>query len=531
MKTLKIMPKTERQADQCIIVFCLTILLLAFEISSIRTVGTFSVESDFYGVYAVQSERILRGEPYTYQHNPPGYCLLLAGVHFFISDIFVSSKIISAVSLALLGWVIYSLLKSIIGYQFSLICTVLSVLTLFPASFLAATDVVSTLVIMLPIWLFLSHCSLNLKTVFMCGILSGIAYLFRTNAVFVPLGIVVSILCLNFNQETIFKRCIKVGLFIGGLILIISPWLIYNWQVNSSFLANSVYLQIAANFYHPEGDNSITSLEQMKFQFHSLKDVIFYNPLHVIKKYLQDILGLNIAKLFIPLSLVHQFPAIIIFPLAWVGIGLVLLLNDLKKHRNSFNQKKMIAFIIINLLGYLLLALVSFHRRYYFFIYPCIFLFKIYPLLKPDPFSVKLFNTTLKRALTVFFMLSLFGGVILAAAIETHLTLASEPKYLLPIAHFLKASSSPHEIMIIRKPHLAYLADLTPAFPLASTANEYLAKAQEIGAKYLVYSDYEASLWSGLKSLSNPRDVPSLLQLVYHHRPTNTLIYEVSSDY
>jgi len=530
METFQILPKTERQANQWILIFCPIVLVLALGIGSGRSVGTFGVESDFYGVYAVQAERILNGESYTYQHNPPLYCLLLAGISLLTKNMFVAGKVISAVSLPLLGWAFYCLLKEIIDYQLAFICSILSVITLFPASFLAATDVVSTLFIFLPVLLFLRSSSLRLKTVFICGILSGIAYLFRTNAIFVPIGIILSILLLDLHRETIRQRCIKVCWFLSGLILIISPWLIYNWQVNSSFFASSAYLQIAANFYHPEGDNLITSLAEMESQFSSLPEVIFRNPFYVLKQYIIDILGFNIPKLFIPLSLVEQIPALIILPLLWVGTGLVLFVKELKNNRYSLNQKKITAFLIINLLGYLLLGLVGFHRRYYFFIYPCIFLFKIYPLIKLKCFKITLFKPWQKATLTRFLILNLFAGVTIAAGIESYLTLAAEPKYLISIAEFLKASSLPDEIIIIRKPHLAYLADLTPTFPLANTVDEYLKKAQKIGAKYLVYSDYEASLWSGLTVLSNPENLPPSLQLIYHHQATNTLIYQFHYD-
>ena len=68
-------------------------------------------------------------------------------------------------------------MKIIVSYKLAFCCTVLSVITLFPASFLAAMDLVSTLVILLPICLFLRSSILTNKTVFICGTLAGFAYL------------------------------------------------------------------------------------------------------------------------------------------------------------------------------------------------------------------------------------------------------------------------------------------------------------------------------------------------------------------
>ena len=119
---------------------------------------------------------------------------------------------------------------------------------------------------------------------------------------------------------------------------------------------------------------------------------------------------------------------------------------------------------------------------------------------------------------------------------RTRSALASEPRYLFEIADFLQKRSSPDDIVIALKGHYAYLAGLEQAFPVAQTPDDYLESADgylmtavSIGARYIIYSDYEASRWPGLKSLSDPDAVPSGYRLIYQHKPTNTLIYEIDS--
>ncbi len=56
-------------------------------------------------MYAVQAENILTGRAYTYQHNPPGYCLLLATVTFLTGNTFVAGKVISAFAAGFFGWI------------------------------------------------------------------------------------------------------------------------------------------------------------------------------------------------------------------------------------------------------------------------------------------------------------------------------------------------------------------------------------------------------------------------------------------
>ncbi len=525
------MAKIKERYDLIAIIFSLIILVFALGVGSFREVGTFGVESDFYEAYAIQAENILAGKAYTYQHNPPGYCLLLAAVTFGVGNTFVAGKIISAFALALLSWITYLLLKSLVSDHLALITSILTSLTLFPASFLAATDVVSTLAIFLPLWLFLSPLQLTPKICLFAGIFAGIAYLLRSNGIFVNIGLLLSIILINFNQESIEKRLIKIAFLLSGFALVISPWLFYNWQINGSSFASTTYLQVAANFYHPQGDNLITSVRSMQTQFHSLIDVILYNPLYFLHKYMQDVLFLNIPKLFIPKALLEslKFPIYqiaIAFPIFWILVGFIDILRDLNNSSKSLHFQKFMAFTLVQILGYLMLGLVGFHRRYYFFFFPFIFLLMIYPLIKRN-FKVRIYFV--KLPLTRFLMINLIVLIMAGACIETKLTLESEPKYLLTIADFLKHYTLPHETIIIRKPHLAYLAHLKAEFPLAQTAEDYLAKAQEINAKYIAYSDYEAQLWLGLKSLSNPQLLPFNFKLIYHHLLTHTLIYKIVS--
>jgi len=497
-------PKNELQANRLIIIFSIIVLTLSLILSYFHQVGSFGVESDFYGVYAIQAQRILQGQTYTYQHNPPGYCLLLAAVTFFVGDAFTAGKLISALSLFFFINITYLLFKDLFDYPLAWLTSIFTALTLLPASFLAATDIVSALLIILSLYYLLS----SRNNYFLSGIIAGIAYLFRTNAVFVIIASIIVILLVNINQEKVNKRLIKVMISLGGFILVVIPWLIYNAKVNGNAFSNTAYLQIAANFYHSSGDNLITSVQEMESQFNSLWEVISYQPFHLLNSYLVNVLFLNIVQLFIPLELLDNsiFKIIAILPFLWISIGSIKLVQEQK------DNQKIIALSVIILLGYLLLGLVGFHRRYYFFVYPLVFLVKIY--------------VTYRKKVTQILLINLMLVVFLASAIESYLTLQNEPRYLLAIAPIIKNTNSSGKIMIVRKPHLAYLSNAIPAFPLAQTTTEYLDAAREINADYLVYSDYEASLWSGLNALSNPDNLAKEFQVIYRHQPTETIVYQ-----
>ena len=526
----KLLPKNQdKLLDILALCICLASLIFCLVISFLREVGTFAVETDFYGVYAVEATNILMGKAYTYQHNPPGYCLLLAAVTYVSKDIFLAGKLISAFATAIFTLVNYSLFKYLFNPKISLLVTIISLLALIPSSLVASTDVLGATLIILSIWLYLGH-----QFLFFSGIIAGIAYLVRANTIFVSVGIIITLILINPQQQTLVKRFLSVALFLMGLFLILTPWLIYNWQINGSPFASTAYTQIAAHFYHSQGDSFITSVQEMGNKFNSLTDVIFYQPLTLLQRYFKDIFFVNIASLLVSNFLITYLskanlpwyyiviitlPALIIF-----SIGIITLLTD-KVSNTMFKAR--ITLLVINLLGYLILGLVGFSRRYYLFLLPCLFLIIIYPVYNhkifPRFLKWRLFKCSISKILISFLIFSL----TISAILQTYYLLATEPKYLLEIASFLKQQSQPNQVIIVRKPHLAYLSGLKPIFPLAETPEQYLLEAHKNQAKFVVYSDYEAKIWPGLNSLKYPQKLPQNFILIYHHQASNTLIYGI----
>jgi 4-amino-4-deoxy-L-arabinose transferase-like glycosyltransferase len=516
------------------LILSLTILLICLTINYFRQVGTFGVETDFYGVYAIQAENILEGKPYTYQHNPPGYCLLLAIFTYFIGDTFAAGKLISALATGIFTYISYLLLSILTEKKIALVITFFSLLAIIPYSFIASTDVLGATLIIASIWFYLRRqTSVISKTTnyFFSGLIAGCAYITRANGIFLAIGILTSILIFNPHRETIKKRLITTAIFIAGLMSIVLPWLVYNWQTNGSAFASTAHAQIAAHFYHPQGDKLITSVNEMGDKFKSLTEVILYDPIDLITIYSKDILFANIPAILVPKFLLSdaEFPVyqiLITPPLILFISGIYCLLRDIRAG-NKEKQSKVFTFLLINLLGYLILGLVGFSRRYYFFFLPCLFLILVYSIYR-SPFWLKSSRHDLLLKITsIIFAILLTIPLPIVASIETYDLIASEPKYLLEIAAFLQSKTSPHQTIVVRKPHLAYLAKLNPVFPLANTATEYLAVARTNNAKYIVYSDYEATLWEGLKSLANPQQLPQEFRLIYRHIPSNTLIYQI----
>jgi len=503
--------------DAAAIWVCVTVLVSALVMGHFHEVGNINnVETDFYGAYAPQAENILKGQAYTYQHNPPGYVLALAFLSYLTDDLFTAAKVISAFATALFGVVMYLGLKSLFGWKIALISMIMSMLALMPYAFIASTDTLGALLIFLPIFLLVGHTEKNYKFYLAAGILCGVAYCVRYNTVFVVIGLLFSILVINFDNQTIRRRLQNSVLFACSVIVTISPWLIYNWWINGGPFVSSAHFQIAAHFYHPAGD-----IFPMKnaFAFNSLVDVIRHDPLVFFAKYLKGIVIYNPANL---VKSGLSFPAFL-----FVGAGFLLLV---------FNLSKRISVVLITfLLGYLLLGLVGFHFRYYFFLWPLLFVCVNYFLFQNHFFIGDRHMKILKMSAVACIVLSIVAGITRNSYQTIKHTFATEPKYLLELGDTIKKQSSPEDRIICFKSVYSYFTGLQKIFPMAQQPDEYLkenaedyvVKAKQLGARYVVTSDHEASLWQSLKSLSDPNNVPSEMHLIYRHAPTNTLVYEI----
>lgn len=516
--------RSPRLYDLIAIFACVAALALALLIGLTKhKMGTFGTETDFYGPYIAQVENILAGKPYTYQHLPPGYCLLLAGVSRVTGDLFLAAKLISAVSVALLGWLAYCLHKAVFDARLALVGMGLALIALIPYSFLATTDVLTALVIILPLWVLLRKAPIDRKTCFLTGLATGLAYLVRYNSVFIVAGIAIALCFINPDRQPWKERIAMLGMFMAGTLLLAGPWLILNWQINGDPFASTIYVQMGKYFYGldptasysyteiPDEAQMGTALQTLAAEFNSLAAVILHNPAKFLPRYLDSIFISHIHQLALNS---WKFPAYL-----FVGSGILFLLIQC--------DRRQAALLVPYLFGHLFLGLFSFQHRYYFFLYPFLFLLVGYALFQPKIVRSlgKIPVIQLPTSWVFVAVLALFLNF--SALGEVRSLLASEPRHLLEAVTFLQERAADDAIIVSGKPHLARFANLRRVFPAAKTAEDYLEVAQSIGAQYLVYSDLESSVWPSLKVLKNPDALPEEFELIYQHEPTNTLIYEI----
>jgi hypothetical protein len=494
-------------------VCCVLIGAVALYVAALRQVGNWGVETDFYGTYAPLASGILAGHPYTYAHYPPGYMILLAAGSLVSPDLFAVAKVISAIATACLGWISYLLLKRLFSGREAFVTTLFVLFALLPYSYLAATDMPANLLLVIPLWLVLRG-NITIADCVQAGIAAGLAYVVRYNAVFVIAGIPAALIVVNPNCESLRQRISKSSAFLAAAFVATLPWLAYNWQVNGSPFASDMHAQIAAHFFHPKGDAHGWALNEMGRSFSSIASVLMHDPSTWILTYAKDVLQNRAVRLSLD---VLAFPAYL-----FAGAGLLVRLVSVTRAQ--------LVCVFVCALGYALHGLASFAPRFYFFLFPLLFLcVTSVPFFFLDGFATGHLQDARKRLALSWGLCAL---LVATSAYTSYATvsraLSTEPSYLLEAARVLKARADPDDLIMAVEPHIGYLTGLKViAAQVADSWELYARKAREGGARYVVYSDHEQTYWKGLGALKDSTQAPPPFRLIYKHEPSRTLIYEI----
>jgi hypothetical protein len=335
-----------------------------------------------------------------------------------------------------------------------------------------------------------------------------VAYLIRTNNVVLIAAIVTGLLAIGFNGDNLRRRSLKAALAFAGFVVAATPWFISNWQTKGSPTASQHHTQVAAHFFHPQGDDWAANSAEMGEQFHSLGEVLRHDPVRMIKTYVQD-MSLRYPALLA--SLVVGFPAMV-----FAGAGLLLLfVRDLTRER--------LFYAIPLFFSYLVLGLVGFQSRFYLFLLPTIFAAVAYFAFegKWGPQNSRRVSGVLAWSL----VLATTAVLLYESRSKVILALRSQPVEILEAAKSL--SGVERGLRLAGPPHLAYQLGWTTVRLRANTAEEYLARARREGIHYIMYTPQQEGGWPNAAVLRDPKLVPPGLNPVFVHRPSGAIVYKV----
>ena len=241
--------------------------------------------------YFFQADRILNGEAYQDLYHPPLFTLLTANFSRLLGvNTLLAGSLVSAISVAIFSLLTFWLARYYLVFAYALLAQVLIGIDwlVFRMGVSAGTDALFA-VLALSILLALvirqkqpdSHTNKTIGTVLL-GLLFGLMLLTRYNALFF-LPLVAAGLLLE--KKPWWRKVQSSLLFLGIVLLVCAPWLMYNLKFNGSMFANENWRNLALALY---GENDFSYLDRAPFSGYI--DVIAHDPQRTINLWKENIL-------------------------------------------------------------------------------------------------------------------------------------------------------------------------------------------------------------------------------------------------
>ena len=190
-------------------------------------------DGDFQFVgWMAQHQTPSRLESYANTVYPPGFPFLLAHLVPYFKTILHAVFFVQAVAMTTAMWAVFAISQSLFGsFRYATLSMLLAMILSIPVATSEFADGTTTALVLLGLWLLVRD-EYSMPSVFMSGVLCGIAYVFRFHYV-VFLGIVPIALVLTSRLQ---KRLLfaTLGAYIIGFLGGASPMLVINSIVHAN---------------------------------------------------------------------------------------------------------------------------------------------------------------------------------------------------------------------------------------------------------------------------------------------------------
>ena len=319
-----------------------------------RTYLQTNIETDFLYTFWSEARLFLEAKPMLVRFHPPGYPILLGTVYRFTGDAMRSGLIISWLSacIALVGS--YLLYRRIMGpiVGIAALAALTASLPFLELSAMATSDV-----FFFAMWtcalLVASHAlDANRGPVWLAaGLLAGIVILCRTN------GIVIGILV--FAPFMLAKRfgegLRNAAVVVAGIAAPIAVWAAYAHAVGSPVIPTKNFANLALTYFSDGNRHSGEAMVKIEQQFHTLWDVISYDPALMLRTYAIDFAHL---------------PMRLITDLTWIVYALVGIAGVLVWLWQRWRDPQVLLIVITALAAILFLNLKVYETRYFLYLVP-----------------------------------------------------------------------------------------------------------------------------------------------------------------
>lgn len=453
--------------------YFLVLFVLAF---TYHKIGDYGVETDFYEGFVYEAKEFLKGNLIIEGYKGPLYPIVLAIFSFILGDYFKVGVFISVISAAVFLYFSFKTLEKIFGFEVALgsVLLILSNSIFIQYSYSAGTDLFFCSLAILSIYFLIKGDNLKYSSIFISGIFASLAFLTRTNGLFLPAAAVVSFLIFKFSSKS-YRVLIKhVFTYLAGFILLNIPWSYYKYIKTGDPFYDRNFTNTAWELYG-KGKMSwdyFQSVEVQKFQ--SMRDVILRDPAYffqeiLVKNFYQNFLGDLEKLLSLPLSIL-----------------LVLGIFFLFKRKYKKNE----VFFLLNILFAFLILLPAFYSERF-----SLFLLVGYSAIVMLLLTHSKFKDWKIGKVSIGLVVFMIAFILSIAQAFSHNSkwIDAGPQEVLRIAEVIPDSiKNEKNLLVARKPHAAYYFNMSYyKFPYVTTYDSLISWIKSKNAKYFFVSTFE----------------------------------------
>lgn len=451
--------------------YFLIILIAAF---TYHKIGDYGVETDFYEGLVYEAKELLKGNLIVEGFKGPLYPILLAFFGLFTKDFFSVGVLICVISASLFLFFSYRIIQNLFDAKVALLSVLLiaSNSVFIQYSYSAGTDLFFCMLVAISLY-FLFVKENTLINYFFAGFFASLAFLTRTNGLFLPAAFIIFILIFRKRYNG-FKNIIKpiVYYFIGFILLNI-PWSIYKFIQKGDFFYDQNFKNTAWALYG-EGKYAwdyFNTFEAPKFN--SMLDVFLKDPVHFITQ----IFFVNFYKYF-----TGDLEKLVSVPFA-----IILVIGIIALFFRKFETKQLFFFANI-FFAFLVLLPAFYSERFSLFLLLGYSTFVSLFLMWEKIYSIG------EGKLSLFLFLIVFIWSLFKAFEYNKKKIDEGPKEILEIASLVPDSLKNENYLVIgRKPHIAYELNMRYwKIPFVTSYDSLISWMRYKKADFFFVSAYEA---------------------------------------
>jgi len=444
---------------------------------SYHTIGDYGVETDFYEGMVYEAKEFLKGNLIIEGYKGPLYPIFLALLGFVFKDYFTIGVIICVVFASLFIFFTYKTIEKIYSAQiaFGAALLIMSNSVFIQYSYSAGTDLFFCALAMISIYFLVKGEQLKLSYIFLSGFFASLAFLTRTNGLFLPAAALFCFVGIRYTSRH-WKKIFQHSLiYIGGFLILNIPWSIYKYVHKGDFLYDRNFTNTAWELFG-QGKMSWDYFQAVESpKFNSMADVFLRDPVHFLK----EIFVINFYENF-----VGDLEKLLSIPFA---VLLVIGVIALFKRKYLKNQ----VFFFINILFSFLILLPAFYsERFSMFLISGYGLIVLLLLNREQLLKINLGG--LKLSLIIF--LVVFVWSMVESITHNSKQIDFGPQEVLAISEAAPDSIKTETNWVIaRKPHIGYYLDMSyRKIPFVSTYDSLITWMREKEADYFFVSSFEA---------------------------------------